>query len=222
MVFDLDGVIVDSEPLQERANAEYVATLGIELERELLHAMLGRRVRELTDEIARRAGLTPEEAFSGREAVFWRLLLESPEALVPMPGLHEAVARLTAAGCRLAVASSGTRRYVEHVLERLGVRAAFAAVVSGDDVANGKPHPEIYLRAAAALGIDPASCVAIEDAPAGIAAARAAGMRVIAVPHALVAGLDVSAADAAARDLRAAAELVLSGGLTARAAPSPS
>jgi beta-phosphoglucomutase-like phosphatase (HAD superfamily) len=89
------------------------------------------------------------------------------------------------------------------------VRAAFRAVVSGEDVANGKPDPETYLRAAALLGAGPAECVALEDTFHGVAAARAAGMHAVAVPNALTAGMDFSGADAVVADLEAAADYVL-------------
>jgi HAD superfamily hydrolase (TIGR01509 family) len=207
VIFDLDGVVVDSEPTHERANAEYLAGLGATLDPELAAAMLGRRVRDLTDAIAEQAGLPPEEVFAGREAVFWRLLEQAP--LRPMPGLRPALTRLTVAGLPLAVASSGTRDYVAHVLQRLGVAGAFAAVVSGEEVAEGKPDPGVYLLAAERLGADPATCVAVEDAPHGIAAARAAGMLVLAVPHARSEALDLRQADVVVADLEAAADWVL-------------
>lgn len=207
VVFDLDGVVVDSEPTHERANAEWLAGLGTALAPDLAETMMGRRVRDLTDVIAGQAGLWPDEAFAGREAVFWRMLGE--QALPPMPGLHAALARLAGAGLPLAVASSGTRTYVEHVLERLGVAGAFAAVVSGEEVANGKPAPDVYLLAAERLGAEPADCVAVEDAPHGIAAARAAGMRVVVVPHARTEALDLSRADVVVADLEAAAAWIL-------------
>jgi HAD superfamily hydrolase (TIGR01509 family) len=205
-VFDMDGVLVDSEPTHERANAEYAATLGAAYDARLADAMMGRRVRDLTDALALEVGLPPEEVFAGREAVFWRLL---EAGLEPMPGLHEAIGRLAAAGLPLAVASSGTRAYVEHVLAQLGVRAAFAAVVSGEDVVCGKPDPEIYLLAAKRLGADPADCVAVEDAAHGIASARAAGMRTVAVSHPLNQGLDLSAAEVTVDGLAAAADWIL-------------
>jgi HAD superfamily hydrolase (TIGR01509 family) len=207
VAFDLDGVLVDSEPTHERANVEYLAGLGAILDPELAAAMLGRRVRDLTDAVAEQAGLPPEEAFAGREAVFWRLLEQAPPP--PMPGLKPALARLAGAGLQLAVASSGTRAYVAHVLDRLGVADAFAAVVSGEEVADGKPDPGIYLLAAERLGADPGACVAVEDAPHGIAAARAAGMRVVAVPHARTRALDLSRAEVVVADLEAAAAWIL-------------
>jgi beta-phosphoglucomutase len=208
VVFDMDGVIVDSEPIHERATDEYLASLGATVGQDLRDDMLGRRVRELTDAIAVRLGLPPERVLAEREAVFWRLLAEG-EGLQPMPGLHTAIARLTDAGLPLAVASSGTRAYVAHVLVRLDVRPAFKAVVCGEDVVEGKPHPAIYLRAAALLGADPGDCVAIEDTVHGVTAARAAGMRVVAVPNDLTAGMDFRGADAVAGDLDAAADRIL-------------
>jgi len=208
VVFDLDGVLVDSEPTHERANAEYLASLGATLDPWLSEAMMGRRVRDLTDAVAPLVGLPPEETFAGRERVFWRLL-EAGE-LRPMPGVRRSLERLAGAGLPLAVASSGTRAYVEHALDRLGLLHAFAAVVSGEEVRNGKPDPEIYLQTAKRLGAEPADCVAVEDAPHGIAAARAAGMRVVAVPHALTAELDLGAADVVVGDLDAATDWILS------------
>jgi len=206
VVFDLDGVMVDSEPVHERATAEYLDGLGATVDQELFDDMMGRRVRDLTDAIAERLGLPPERVFCDREVIFWRLL---DEGIEPMPGLHAAVDRLAGAGLPLAVASSGTRAYVDHVLERLEVRAAFDAVVSGEDVDRAKPDPEIYLLAAERLHADPGDCVAIEDTTHGIAAARGAGMRAVAVTHPLNATLDLTAADAVVTDLAAAAAWIL-------------
>jgi HAD superfamily hydrolase (TIGR01509 family) len=207
VVFDLDGVIVNSEPIHEQATDEYLASLGIPDDEALRQDMMGRRVRELTDVLAERLGRPPEEVSAEREAIFWRLLeRDGPR---PMPGLDAAIARLSRAGLELAVATSGTRAYVGFVLERLGVRAAFKAVVSGDDVTLGKPDPETYLLTAALLGADPADCVALEDTFHGVTAARSAGMHAVAVPNALTAGMDFSAADAVVADLEAAAEYVL-------------
>jgi HAD superfamily hydrolase (TIGR01509 family) len=207
VVFDLDGVIVDSEPIHEQATDEYLASLGIPDDEALREDMMGRRVRELTDVLAKRLGRPPQEVFAERGAIFWRLLeRDGPR---PMPGLEAAIARLSRAGLELAVATSGTRAYVGFVLERLGVRSAFKAVVSGDDVTLGKPDPETYLLTAGLLGADPADCVALEDTFHGVIAARSAGMHAVAVPNALTAGMDFSAADAVVADLEAAAEYVL-------------
>jgi HAD superfamily hydrolase (TIGR01509 family) len=207
VVFDLDGIIVDSEPTHERATDEYLAGLGTTVDRALRDAMMGRRVRDLTDAIAARLSRPPDEVFAEREAIFWRLL--GSDGVQAMPGLHGAIASLVGAGLALAVATSGTRAYVDHVLERLGVREAFGVVVSGEDVVHGKPDPETYLRAAALLRADPRDCVALEDTFHGVTAARAAGMHAVAIPNPLTAGMDFHAADAVLPDLEAAAAYVL-------------
>jgi len=216
VVFDLDGVIVDSEPIHELANDELMADLGVPMDEALREDMMGRRVRELTDTVAERLGKPPGEVLAEREAIFWRLLEDG--GVRPMPGLHAAIAKLSGAGLALAVATSGTRAYVDLVLERLGVRDAFQAVVSGDDVTHGKPHPESYLRVAALLAAEPADCVALEDTFHGVTAARAAGMHAVAVPNALTAGMDFSGADAVVADLEAAADYVLA---PSSSTPSP-
>ena len=207
VVFDLDGVIADSEPLHERANDLYMERAGVVLDEDLRDEMMGRRVRDLTDVLAARLGQPPDQVFAEREAIFWELL--EGEGVQPMPGLDKAVARLEDAGLRLAVVSSGTSAYVEFVLRWLQLRPAFQVVVSGEEVRRGKPDPEGYLLAASLLHADPADCVALEDTFHGVAAARAAGMHAVAIPNPLTAGMDFSAADAVVADLEAAAGYVL-------------
>jgi HAD superfamily hydrolase (TIGR01509 family) len=207
VVFDLDGVIVDSEPTHELANARYFATLGPGVVgEELLDEMMGRRVRDLTDAVAERLGRDADEVFAAREAVFWPLLAEGLE---PMPELPRTLERLRAAGLTLAVASSGTRDYVEHVLDMLGVVARFAGVVTGDDVTRAKPDPAIYRLAAERLGLPPAACAAVEDAPNGVCSAVLAGMRAVAVPGGRTAGMDFPGAEAVVDSLDAAADHLL-------------
>jgi beta-phosphoglucomutase-like phosphatase (HAD superfamily) len=98
---------------------------------------------------------------------------------------------------------------IDLVLDRAGLAGYFRATVSSEEVARGKPAPDVYLLAAERLRADPADCVAVEDAPHGIAAARAAGMRVVAVPHARTRALDLSQADVVVNDLEAAAAWIL-------------
>jgi HAD superfamily hydrolase (TIGR01509 family) len=208
VVFDLDGVIVDSETARERATVAYLTSHGVPADPELFAAMMGRRVSEMAVALAPLVGRPAEATLADLEAAYWRI---AREELAPMPGLHQAVERLAGAGLPLAVASSGTRAYVEHVLTGLGVRTAFGVVVAGEDVTRGKPDPEVYLLAASRLAADPADCVAVEDAPHGVTAAHAAGMRVVAVPNRLTAGLAVGGADVVVGSLEAAADWILSG-----------
>ncbi len=111
------------------------------------------------------------------------------------PGVRELIAALATSAYRLAVASSGLRRIVEHTLTEGGIGHHFEAVVTGDDIRNPKPAPDIYLKAARQIDLAPARCVAIEDSNFGVRAAHAAGMRVIAFPCATTVHMDFSSAD---------------------------
>jgi beta-phosphoglucomutase-like phosphatase (HAD superfamily) len=119
------------------------------------------------------------------------------------------VARLTAGGRIVGLASSSRRAFVDRVLDALGLSRVFAAIATGDEVARGKPDPEIYELVARRLAVPAPQCVAVEDTPAGVAAAAAAGMTTIAVPNVLTARPDLSHADAVASGLREAVALVL-------------
>lgn len=182
VVFDLDGVLVDSEALQLAAWQRYVGRFDRALPPELLPRLFGRRLVDAAALIVAELALpvSPEEAARERDALF---LASLPGNVRPMPGARELVAALRARGLPLGLATSGHRRYVELVLSELGIADAFAAVVTGDDVVRGKPAPDCYQLAAARLGLPPERCVAIEDAPLGVAAARAAGLRCLAVPN---------------------------------------
>jgi HAD superfamily hydrolase (TIGR01509 family) len=210
-VFDMDGVMVDSEATSERANLECFGELGLTVPADLHVSMLGRRVRDMTDAVAALNGVDPDELFARREEVFWRLVGE--RGLEPMPGVRETVARLATARVperlRLAVASSGRPRYIAYVLDLLGVREAFEVVVSGEDVTLSKPHPQIYLKTAAALGVPPQHCVALEDAPHGVRSAAAAGMRVVAIPAGMSLNGDFAQAEKVVRSLPEAADYLL-------------
>jgi len=155
--------------------------------------------------LARDHGLTSETLEALQDRHFAEL---TERGIAPRPGLSEAVAMLREAGLSLGVVTSGARAYVERALRGLdGVR--FDAVVAKEDVTHTKPHPEPYLAGARRLGVEPARCVALEDAPAGIASARAAGMLAVAVPNEHTAEMDFSEASHVAPDLVAAARWIL-------------
>ena len=146
-----------------------------------------------------------------------------------MPGAAEVVESLRADGRLLALATSSLAGFAARALDGLGLAGAFDAAVTGDEVGAGKPDPEIYALAASRLGVEPAACVAIEDTPAGVAAATAAGMTCIAVPHPLANRSGLAGAHVVADDLHtAAAEIrrldaarVLTAGRSACCAASP-
>ena len=182
VVFDLDGLLVDSEPLQLRAWDAYLTRFGQALTPELLSRMLGRRLVDsaalAVDEL--RLSVTAADVVRDRDAIF---LASVPSNVRPMDGAVELVQALRKRGLRTALATSGHRRYADLALASAGLAGAFDVEVTGDHVPRGKPAPDTYLRAAALLGLPPAQCLALEDAPNGVLAAKAAGMWCFAVPE---------------------------------------
>jgi HAD superfamily hydrolase (TIGR01509 family) len=181
-VFDMDGVLVDSEPLWQDAEIEVFAGVGVALTNELCRQTMGLRIDEAVDHWHRRFGWTwPAPAVVAAEVVrrVSELIAERGE---PLPGVDAAVAACRHAGLRLALASSSPRPLIEAVLAKLGLAGTFEVVHSADDEPFGKPHPGIYLTTAARLGVAPTACLAIEDSVNGVIAAKAARMACVAVP----------------------------------------
>ena len=180
LLFDLDGVIVDSNPVHREAWAVFNRRYGLETTPAMLERMYGKR----NDQIIRDYfgdGLGPEEvATRGRakEEVYREMAASRIEQML-VPGLRAFLDRYGAAP--MAVASNAEPENVAFVLDRAGLRPYFRAVVDGHQAIHPKPHPDIYLRAAALLEVAPANCIVIEDSPTGVAAAKAAGMRVIGI-----------------------------------------
>ena len=182
VIFDMDGVIVDSEPYSMRALIDVLRQYGIDpTEAEIRHSY-GRRIRDDFADYFSRYGVTAhlETAIARKEARYYHL---AAGHLKPFPGVMRLLKRLRARGHGLALASSGDRVKVAFGMQALSLDGTFEAVVCGNDVTRSKPDPEIYLLAAQRLKVPPAACVAIEDAPAGVEAAKRAGMRCIAVTN---------------------------------------
>lgn len=191
IIFDFDGVIVDSEPLHEEALRAAARALGMDVPHERYATeYVGYDDRDCFRAVARDHGrtLTPEELerFGSlkRDAVAGML---AAGRAAPWPGAVELV-REAAEFAPLAVCSGALRAEIEPVLRALKISSCFREVVSADDVEKSKPDPACYLLTAARLGVSPASCTAIEDTPTGAQAARDAGMRVIGVCHTVAAG----------------------------------
>jgi HAD superfamily hydrolase (TIGR01509 family) len=181
VVFDLDGVLVDSEEIWDEARRQLVAERGGRWHERAQRDMMGMSSREWARYMHDELGLSePPEEIS--EAVVRRLEALYRERLPLIPGAVEAVRRI---GARrpLGVASSSNRPLIDLVLELSGLAPHFRATVSSEEVEQGKPAPDVYLDAARRLGCDPARCAAIEDSENGIRSAAAAGMRVVAIPN---------------------------------------
>ncbi len=202
IIFDLDGLLADSEPLQKAAWRAYLAQHGRTLEPSLIKRTFGLRLRESASLVKQTLDLpfALEQIMEERDAIFLRSL---PGRLQPMPYARESVAAVRHRGMRTALATSGHRRYVNIALRELDLHHAFDAVVTGDSVEYGKPAPDIFLRAAALLDVPHAQCVVVEDSPHGITAARRAGMIAVAIPNAMTQELDFGAATFICPSLRA-------------------
>jgi HAD superfamily hydrolase (TIGR01509 family) len=180
VVLDLDGVLVDSEEAWDEARRELVAERGGEWKEDATHAMLGMSSREWSAYVRDELGvdMAPEEI---SDAVVERLVAGYRRELPLLPGAVDAV-RALGERWPLGLASSSNAPVIALVLNEAGLDAVIRAWVSSEEVAGGKPAPDVYLEAARRLGVDPARCVAVEDSSNGLRAASAAGMAVVAVP----------------------------------------
>ena len=178
VIFDMDGVLLDSEPLHHAVMNRILAPDGVVVSEDAYRAYIGTTDEDTWRDLHIRHRLPkPQAAY---QAAYDAAIQEAyAQHSVLNPGVRELLAGLAARGLRLAVASSSRTVWVESALSRMEIRDAFAEVVTGDMVPRGKPDPAIYLLTAARLGVAPAACLAVEDAPKGVAAAVAAGMRVV-------------------------------------------
>lgn len=181
VVFDLDGVLIDTEGVWEEVRRAYVAEAGREFLPDSQARMMGMSTPEWSRHLSEDVGVgrTPEVVAA---AVLGRMAERYREALPLIPGGVEAVRRL-GAHYRLALASSSARILIDQVLETAGLTGAFEATYSTEQVPRGKPAPDVYLTAVEALGLTPAVCAAVEDSSNGLRAASAAGLAVVCVPH---------------------------------------
>ena len=182
VVFDMDGVLIDSEPIYHRNQQALHERFGIAYTEKIMHdftglsaADSGRKMVELFPQ----CGITADQAGKMFEDMIYDSLAGEKD-LSLIPGVEELIAKLHAEGVRLAVASSSPRKSVSYVIERFGLGRYLSAMVTGDEVHHGKPDPAIYLTAARRLNVAPQQAAAVEDSAHGLAAAVAAGMRTVA------------------------------------------
>jgi len=199
VLFDLDGLLANTEPLHCQAYQEMFRGLGIDLGEEeygdhWIRAGLG--VQEWVSR--QRLNHNPLEMRRRKAEIYHRMLATS---LHPMPGAKDLLEALHGRR-KIAVASSGFQSDVEAVLSGLGFRHYFNVVATAANVARIKPHPDIFLHAASELGVPPAACVVLEDAEKGVLAARSAGMAVIAIPTPETRNNDFSSATLIASSLQ--------------------
>jgi HAD superfamily hydrolase (TIGR01509 family) len=181
VIFDLDGVLLDSEAAWVKVKREFTEESGGHWKESAQWDMLGMSSIEWSRYMHDELGVpVPPEQISSDVAD--RLVQQYRERLPLLPGAVDAV-RSLARHWPLALATSSNRNVIDLVLEKAGLADAFAATVSSEEVERGKPAPDVYLEAAKRLGVEPRACVAIEDSTSGIRSAHAAAMAVVAVPN---------------------------------------
>ena len=213
VILDLDGLVVDSEPIHHRAFNAYLARHSIDYqfdEDEYGRIFVGVPVRANAHYLVERFHLSsgPDKLLAEREAIYEEMIGD-PWNLVPMPGLDTLMDELDLRGIILGLASGSPRVQVETILRGMGIASRFRVVVAGTDVFKPKPAPDVYESAVEKLGVLKSCCMAVEDSASGVASAKSAGLRVIAVPNRYTRRQDLSGADFQVENLEQVLPLVL-------------
>ena len=194
VVFDMDGLMFNSEDVYQEVGSELMRRRGCEYTRELCDAIMGRPPRDCFETIIQYHGLDERwEAMAAESEEIFISLLDG--WLAPMPGLLELLDALEAAGIPKAICTSSSGRLLHECVSRFRMEPRFQFMLSAEDIVHGKPHPEIYLKAAERFGIEPREMLVLEDSQAGCRSADAAGATVVAVPGPHSSTQDFSGAD---------------------------
>ena len=182
-IFDMDGLLVDSEPLWDQAELDVIASLGVDISRRHeLPDTLGLRIDMVVDLWFAQQPWNGPSRQEVTERIITRAIALVEETKPLLPGVREAVALCKSQGIKVGLASASPLHMLEKVLTMFDLRDSFDALASAEKLPYSKPHPQVYLDCAAKLGIDPLNCVALEDSVNGMIASKAARMRSIVVP----------------------------------------
>lgn len=182
VIFDMDGVLIDSEPLWQRVEYEVLSALGVPVTIETIQQTTGLRIDQCVDYWYHKAPWADYDNAKVSKAIVDRVAEEILKTGEAMQGVQQAIEYCQTKGLKIGLATSSFYTIIEAVLSKLGLSDKFMAVQSAEGLTYGKPHPEVYLNCAAALGVDPRYCLAIEDSFNGLIAARAANMQTVAIP----------------------------------------
>lgn len=182
VVFDMDGVLIDSEPFWRESEIAVFGRVGLRLTDAMCRETMGLRIDEAVDYWHKRHGWEGRAPAEVADEIVGGLieLIQHKGAL--MPGARHALHFFRSRGVKLGLASSSSYRIINAVVERLGLADEFDCVYSADEEPHGKPHPGVYLTTAGKLGVEPTHCIAIEDSLNGVLAAKAARMKCVALP----------------------------------------
>lgn len=194
VIFDMDGVIVDSEPMHIEAEKQTLLEYGVNITTEELRSYTGTTAEFEFNDLIRKYKLntTTDSLFREKERILFRLLEGKTQ---PTKGVLDLIRNLKKHGIKLGIATSGHRKLAHYYLDKLGIEQLFDTVVCSEDITRSKPDPEIFLKAAKKLGVDPAECIVIEDSKLGIEAATKAGMKHIGYSNPNSGSQDLSKAD---------------------------
>lgn len=182
VIFDMDGVLIDSEPLWRVAETRAFNAIGVPMQEVDGFLTMGLRTDEVVEFWYARHPWTEPTKREVEASIVRNVIALIQEEGKPLAGSVEAVRGMRAAGYRIGLASSSAMDIIEAVLATIGLRGAFDVLQSAEHEPYGKPHPAVYIECARALGVAPARCLAVEDSPAGVLAAKAAKMTCIAIP----------------------------------------
>jgi HAD superfamily hydrolase (TIGR01509 family) len=201
VIFDMDGVLVDTEPIYIDINRQMFKQLGIAMPRKRILSYVGVPTKTMWAEIKRDFRLCQplDELVQEERSEQWRRL-SSMTRISPTDGVVLFLNQLTEAGIRRAIASSTSLDLVQLIVSKASILRYFEVIISGDAVRKGKPAPDIFLRAATKLGCPPSRCVVVEDSPHGIRGAKRAGMKTVGFANQLSRNLDLSEADTVITD----------------------
>jgi HAD superfamily hydrolase (TIGR01509 family) len=195
VIFDMDGVLLDSEPLHDETNLEILKSYGIEVDKSVTNPYVGRTSEALWSAMIERFGIPADIDELIDEQ--WRLTVRAlpGSGIQASAGLDELLDYIRDRNILASVASSSRNDFVEAVFDHLGLWPHMEAYTGGREILHGKPDPEIYLLAAKKIGVDPANCLTVEDSTAGVMSSKAAGMFTVGYKNPTSEGQDVSGAD---------------------------
>ena len=199
VIFDLDGVIVESENAHIEAEKQTFLKYGVRISAEELHRYTGTTANAMFTELIKKYELnaTFEDMFRQKENILFRLLEEDAE---PTKGIITLIRKLKSKRIKLAIGSGSTKKQIKYVLGRLSITHFFDSIVGAEDVVHGKPDPETFLRAATELDVNPNECLVVEDAELGVEAAKRAHMKCLGYKNPNSGNQDLSKADIIADD----------------------
>lgn len=190
----MDGVVVESESAHVEAEKQTFLKYGVSISADDLHEYAGTTAKAMFTDLIRkyRLNTTLDRILQEKEQALFRLLEEDAQ---PTKGIIDLLVRLKERNLKLAIGSSSTRKQIEYVLNKLNIACLFDLAVGSEDVLHSKPNPEIFLKAAAALGVNPHECLVVEDAKLGVEAAKRAGMKCVGYRNPNSGHQDLSEAD---------------------------